>query len=79
MVRILTGHLMEIGYGRLSPDEFEDCLTHHRRTRHFYNAHPQGLFLSAVKYPYLEVPKKKSFDGEPSKDFTLLYSSESQS
>jgi tRNA pseudouridine38-40 synthase len=61
MVRIITGKLLEIGKGNLSLDQFE----HHLRTGEplfsLQAAYPQGLYLSRVTYPYLDLQPKTQF------------------
>ncbi len=53
MVRLLVGHILEVGYGRMSLQAFENCLKTGERSPYFKSAHPEGLFLSKVVYPYL--------------------------
>ena len=55
MIRILVGNVLEIGYGRLALSNFEECLKTGQPTRHFKAAYPQGLYLSKVAYPYLNL------------------------
>ena len=58
MIRIIMQKLLLIGNGKMSVDEFE----HHLRTKETFSvkngAFPQGLYLSQVKYPFLEVPSR---------------------
>ncbi len=58
MVRILVYRLLEVGWGRISPAEFERPLKEGRSPKPMWSAHPQGLYLSQVTYPYLEVPPR---------------------
>ena len=58
MVRILVGNMLETGYGRLSLDEFQDCLHGRRKVTIAHMAYPQGLYLSGVKYPFLDLKNK---------------------
>lgn len=56
MIRIIVSRLLKVGTGRMSLDEFESYLIG-TKTPQFTNfAHPQGLHLSKVVYPYLELP-----------------------
>ncbi|MEO1263527.1 MAG: tRNA pseudouridine synthase A [Bacteroidota bacterium] len=55
MVRILTGNILEIGYGRMSLSDFEACLISGKTAKHFKAAYPQGLYLSRIIYPYLSI------------------------
>lgn len=50
MVRILIGNILEIGYGRLDVQVFENCLQSGQPAPYFNIAYPQGLYLSKVKY-----------------------------
>jgi len=54
MVRLLTGNILEVGYGRLPLEVFEDCLKNGTSAPYFKEAYPQGLYLSAVTYAFLE-------------------------
>ncbi len=55
MIRILMHQLLQIGYGKVSVDDFENELIRKKSSTVKKAAHPQGLFLSQVKYPYLEI------------------------
>jgi len=61
MVRIIVGRLLEIGYGTLSLKEFESYLINKETPKVITPAHPQGLYLSKVTYPYLDLPASSSF------------------
>jgi tRNA pseudouridine38-40 synthase len=50
MVRSLTGTLVNVGLGRLSPGDVEALLQSRRRTPQVQTAPPQGLFLVKVIY-----------------------------
>ena len=63
MVRILSRKLIEIGDGTLSVDEFESHLISKNIPAKILPAHPQGLFLSKVTYPYLDLESKAEFGG----------------
>ncbi len=58
MVRIITGRLLEVGRGIMSVDEFEHCLKEKKPPKIIVPAYPQGLYLSKVTYPYLNIPVK---------------------
>jgi tRNA pseudouridine38-40 synthase len=60
MIRILVHQLLQIGYGKLTVDEFENDLIKKQSSGVKKAAHPQGLFLSQVKYPYLEMPSRSA-------------------
>lgn len=61
MVRILTGKLIDIGTGKLSVDEFEYHLANPAEPNFIKPAYPRGLFLTKVKYPYLDLPMRGDF------------------
>lgn len=61
MIRIVVGQLLRIGAGTLSIDEFESYLATEKTPKHFAPAHPQGLYLSKVDYPYLNLAPRSSF------------------
>lgn len=53
MVRILVGQTLEIGYGRMDLEAFENCFKTGQPPNRFKLAHPQGLYLSGVRYAFL--------------------------
>ncbi len=61
MVRLLVGNLLEVGTGRLSAERFLAGLHQQEPLPHFKMAHPQGLYLAKVVYPYLEIPAAELF------------------
>lgn len=61
MIRILMRKLIEIGDGNLSVDEFESHLISKEIPSLILPAHPQGLYLSKVTYPYLDLEVKADF------------------
>ena len=61
MVRIIVGRLLEIGRGEMSVDEFEHYLIHKKTPKIIIPAYPQGLYLSKVTYPYLDIPPHAAF------------------
>ncbi len=50
MVRNLVGTIVEVGAGRIGPEEFLKILEAKDRKRAGLNAPPQGLFLTMVRY-----------------------------
>jgi tRNA pseudouridine38-40 synthase len=50
MVRILTGTLLEVGYGKRTPESMKDILEAKNRTAAGYTAEPGGLCLMKVDY-----------------------------
>jgi tRNA pseudouridine38-40 synthase len=61
MVRIIIGRLLEIGEDKMSVDEFEHYLINKETPRVIIPAYPQGLYLSKVTYPYLDIPTVTTF------------------
>ena len=61
MVRIIIGRLLEIGKGEMSVDEFEHYLANKITPQVIIPAYPQGLYLSKVTYPYLDMPVRSEF------------------
>lgn len=61
MIRIIMGQLLKIGKGVLSVDEFEHYLIAKETPELITPAHPQGLYLSKVSYPYLNMPPREDF------------------
>lgn len=63
MIRILARKLIEIGDGTLSVDQFESHFISRETPALILPAHPQGLYLSKVTYPYLDLDVKGDFSG----------------
>ncbi|MES3018807.1 MAG: tRNA pseudouridine synthase A [Bacteroidota bacterium] len=61
MIRILSRKLIEIGSGTMSVDEFESHLISKKTPPLILPAHPQGLYLSKVTYPFLNLPVNAGF------------------
>lgn len=61
MVRIIIGRLLDIGHGIMSIDEFEHYLISKQTPKIIIPAYPQGLYLSKVTYPYLDLPTRTTF------------------
>ncbi|MEJ8756896.1 tRNA pseudouridine(38-40) synthase TruA [Pontibacter sp. H259] len=60
MIRIIVGQLLKTGNGTLSITEFESYLACQNTPKHLSPAYPQGLYLSKVTYPYLNLPSRSS-------------------
>jgi tRNA pseudouridine38-40 synthase len=58
MIRIIVGKLIEIGNEKLSVADFEDYLKHKITPKTIVPVHAQGLYLSKVTYPYLNLPNR---------------------
>ncbi len=50
MVRIIVGTLIEVAYGRISPDEIPQIIESHDRKRAGMTAPAEGLYLNRVTY-----------------------------
>lgn len=61
MIRIIIAKLLDIGTGVLSVDEFESYLITKKTPKLIKPAFPQGLYLSKVTYPYLDIPPRTEF------------------
>lgn len=64
MIRLLVGNILAVGKGKLSLAEWEDCLRQAKSPRFFNLAHPEGLYLSKITYPFLDLPPKGRFPFE---------------
>ena len=58
MIRLLVGSLIAIGKGEMSIVEWKECLETGVRPSTFKSAYPQGLYLSKIDYPFLDVSPK---------------------
>lgn len=63
MVRTIVGRLLKIGTGALTINEFEHYLAYPDEPQLIVPAHPQGLYLSKVTYPYLDIAPGTTFIG----------------
>ncbi|GAB3936727.1 tRNA pseudouridine(38-40) synthase TruA [Mucilaginibacter myungsuensis] len=61
MVRTIIGKLMDVGSNKISVKEFESILAYPQLAGEIKPAYPQGLYLSKVTYPYLDLPARSSF------------------
>lgn len=55
MVRICVFFLLEVGSGRMTLNEFEKILNLEKDLKEKTPAFPNGLFLSKVEYPFLDL------------------------
>lgn len=51
MVRIIVGTLLQVGSGRMEPEEMQEILEAKDRGRAGDTARPQGLTLMKIEYP----------------------------
>jgi tRNA pseudouridine38-40 synthase len=66
MIRIIVQKLLLIGRHRLSLDEFENYLVTRQKPSVNNLAYPQGLHLTKVRYPFLDIPLNPSPSQSPS-------------
>ncbi len=55
MVRICVFFLLKVGTGEMTIEEFKSILNQEKKLNQNQPALPNGLFLSKVEYPYLEL------------------------
>jgi tRNA pseudouridine38-40 synthase len=60
MIRIVVGKLLQVGTGTLSLDAFESYLATEATPKALSPAYPQGLYLSKVTYPFLDLPPRST-------------------
>jgi len=58
MVRICVFYLLKVGIGEMSLEELSEILSLKTELNEKIPAYPNGLFLSKVEYPYLELENK---------------------
>ena len=61
MIRAITAKLLKIGSVELSLNEFENILSASQFQPNLEFAEPQGLYLSEVVYPFLNVAPRREF------------------
>lgn len=61
MIRNIVAKLLQVGRGTLHVAEFEHYLSTQEIPPDNKPAYPQGLFLSKVTYPYLDLPPRTEF------------------
>ncbi len=57
MVRLCVAFLLEVGRGDMSYEEFEELFINKTVSPLNQTALPNGLYLSKVNYPYLDIPE----------------------
>ncbi|WP_299381832.1 tRNA pseudouridine(38-40) synthase TruA [uncultured Lacinutrix sp.] len=55
MIRICVFYLLEVGRGKITLDTFKQILNQEKELKITYAAHPNGLFLSKIEYPFLKL------------------------
>lgn len=61
MVRIIMGQLLQVGRNAMTVEQFENLLMAPQREGEFDAAYPQGLYLSKVVYPFLNLDSQNQF------------------
>ena len=61
MIRAIVAKLIKVGTGEISLDEFAKLLIEKKTEKNLEFAYPQGLYLSKVVYPFLDIPEKAEF------------------
>jgi tRNA pseudouridine38-40 synthase len=61
MIRAIVAKLIKIGNGQMSIEEFENLLAKKEAQKDLEFAYPQGLYLSKVVYPFLDIPPRAKF------------------
>ncbi|MBT1704503.1 tRNA pseudouridine synthase A [Chryseosolibacter indicus] len=70
MIRIIVQRLLHVGTHKLTVDEFEQFLISKEPPKMNEPAYPQGLFLSKVTYPFLDLPPRAAFSNIPVNEST---------
>lgn len=65
MVRLIVGLLVDVGYGKLSPEDFTRLWQMEQRDQVRYAAPPQGLCLLRIGYSDFPVSASAWFDAQP--------------
>jgi tRNA pseudouridine38-40 synthase len=63
MIRLLVNDLLLVGNGKLSQHNFVQMLRTGVRQPQFQLAHPQGLFLTGISYPYIDLEAELPVSG----------------
>lgn len=61
MIRIIMGYMLDIGCGKLTPEGFNNIINERKPLSGVKLAYPQGLFLSKIEYPYLNIDTTGEF------------------
>lgn len=61
MIRITVHFLIKIGKGEMTLADFEEMLATQSEVKVKRQAPPQGLYLSKIIYPYLDLPPSSAF------------------
>lgn len=61
MIRMIMYRLLEIGAGKMTIEELDECLTKRESDEVFLSAAPQGLYLTKIQYPYFDIAPRTEF------------------
>ncbi len=61
MVRIIVMKLIEVGTNEITIEDFESFLKLKSTPKTIIPAYPQGLYLSKVDYPFMDIPPRIDF------------------
>lgn len=61
MVRAITGTLLEVGFGKIKPENLLEILDAHDRSRAGMAVPAHALFLTGVEYPFVPAPGERYF------------------
>ena len=64
MVRAIVGTLQQVGKSEISIDDFNNIIENKKRSEAGASVDACGLYLSKIKYPYLDVERKFEFPFE---------------
>ncbi len=72
MIRIIVGKLLEIGNGDLSVSDFENYLKTKVTPKTIVPVYAQGLYLTKVTYPYLDLPNQSVLNNSLLREINLV-------
>lgn len=65
MVRLLVGMLVQVGIGKLTPEQFTDIWVNQQRDKVKHSSPAKGLCLLRVGYPECPFPREIWYDSQP--------------
>ena len=74
MIRIIVRMILDIGKGKMTVDEFESHLITKNTDKEHKFAFPQGLYLSKVTYPFLDIEPRTEFSFTNKNDINMWIS-----
>ncbi len=61
MIRIIVHHLIELAKNKIDIAQFETLLNEKKPSKNLKFAFPQGLYLSEIKYPHIDLKPQANF------------------